>query len=244
MMGQTKSLNSILQRVVSQQNHPVWRSQYNSFVTAISELKLTSYATALSVSCGNGMWDYLAFKSNQNVTTIIATDVVDCPVQKEDIDLLNTGHAWSFLRVPPDSELPIKDSCCDLVFHQDVIEHTRKPFLLLKENYRILKNGGYLLFGTPNIFRPANMIKIFLGKLIFPWQLGYSSKTGASVHIQEFNEHQLRTMVEEAGFNILSVRYCFFGVSFLKFKFSDFPKSNVGKSLCQYLFVLARKEHN
>lgn len=238
-MRQTGQSDSITGRIATQPNHPVWRSQYISFVDEISKLKLAPNSTALSVSCGHGMWDYLAFKNNPDIKTIIATDVVDCQVRRDDIDLLNSGHVWSFQKVFPDSVLPIGDNRCDLVFHQDVIEHTTKPFLLLRENYRILKSGGYLLLGTPNIFRPANIVKLLLGKLAFPWRL---SQPDAGVHIQEFNEYQLRTMVEEVGFKIISIRHCFFGISFLNINFRDFPTSSTGKNLCQYLFVVAWKE--
>jgi len=240
-MSHKKDTGSIIKRILLQKNHPVWRSQYNLFVREISKLELAGHSTALSVSCGDGMWDYLAFENNRNIGTIIATDVVDCPVKEEDIRLLNSGHEWFFRKAVPDSVLPVDDNSCDLVFHQDVIEHTAKPFLLLRENYRVLKDGGYLLFGTPNIFRPANILKLFLGRLSFPCRLDNGDAAGECVHIQEFNEYQIKTMLEEVGFKIVSLKHCFFGVSFLNINFCDFPKSKIGKSLCQYLFVVAQK---
>lgn len=241
----------ILQRLDLLKGHPVWRPQYLAFVQAISQLALPGGATGLSVSCGDGAWDFLAISNNRNLKKIIATDIVDCPVSEEDIKLLNTKAVWSFQKVASDKVLPLPDKCCELVLHLDVIEHTLKPCLLLKENYRVLKPGGYLLCGTPNIFRPANLLKLLLGRLSFPCGLspglfnpGYLNpgiKSEGMTHVQEFNQYQLRIMLEEIGFEVVSFTCCFFGISFLKISFCDFPAGDFGKNLCQYLFCVARK---
>ena len=241
----------IAQRIRLLKRHPVWRSQHDIFVQTVSGLALPPAATALSQSCGDGSWDWLTFANSPNLTGIVATDVVDCPVSGDDIKLLNRHGAWAFQKVPPDSTLPFDDNRFDLVFHMDVIEHTSKPALFLNENYRVLKSGGYLLCGTPNMFRPANILKLLLGKLKFPSSLapgifnpaylnpGIPSRT--MTHIQELNQYQLRVMLEEAGFVVVSMTSCFFGISFLKLKLRDFPSGNLGKNLCQYLFCVARK---
>ncbi|MEW6079414.1 MAG: methyltransferase domain-containing protein [Thermodesulfobacteriota bacterium] len=241
----------ILERIRFLKSHPVWKSQYSAFVKAVSQLRLPAASTGLSVSCGDGTWDFLALTNNHNLKKIIATDVVDCPVSGDDINLLNAQAAWSFQRVSPDTVLPVSDSLCELVLHQDVIEHTPKPYLLLRENHRVLKPGGYLLCGTPNIFRPANILKLMSGRLSFPWRLTTGLLNPAylnpgvqsddMVHVQEFNQYQLRTMLEEVGFEVVSLARCFFGVSFLKLNFCDFPTGNLGGNLCQYLFCVARK---
>jgi len=240
-----------MKRIDFMKDHPVWRSQYSAFVKAISQLKIPSGATGLSVSCGDGTWDFLALSHNQHLARLIATDVVDCPVSEDDIKLLNTKGSWSFQKVAPDTVLPLKDGCCELVFHQDVIEHTAKPCFFLKEHYRVLKPGGYLLCGTPNIFRPANILKILAGRLQFPCSLSSGLlnpsylnpvvKSEGMTHIQEFNQFQLRIMLEEAGFEVVSLTCCFFGISFLKINLRDFPAGSFGRNLAQYLFCVARR---
>lgn len=241
----------IAQRIRLLKRHPVWRPQHDIFVKTVSALVLPSAAAALSVSCGDGSWDWLAFASNPDLKSIVATDVVDCPVTGDDVTRLNRHGAWSYQKVTPDRVWPFDDNCFDLVFHMDVLEHTSKPGLFLSENYRVLKSGGYLLCGTPNIFRPANVLKLLLGKLAFPCGLGpgifnprYLNPgipSDTMTHVQEFNQYQLRIMLEEAGFEMVSTDCCFFGVSFLKLKFKDFPVGNLGRNLCQYLFCVAQK---
>ncbi len=243
--------HGISQRIDFLRRHPVWRSQYVAFLQAVSRLTIPPGSTALSVSCGDGVWDFLAFANNPRLARISATDVVDCQVNEEDVKLLNTRGVWTFQRVAPDTALPVNDNCCDLVFHQDVIEHTPKPCLLLRENYRVLKPGGYLLCGTPNIFRPANILKLLIGRLTFPWRLAPGvlnprylnpgTRSDDMTHVQEFHQYQLRLMLEEIGFNVVSFRYCFFGISFLMLRFSHFPTGRLGENLCQYLFCVARK---
>lgn len=188
------------------------------------------------------MWDLLAFSNNTNLKAIIATDVVDCPVKASDIQLLTQkNRAWLFHKIARDEPLPFQNDSFDLVFHQDVLEHTTKPYLFLSENHRLLKPGGYLLFGTPNLFRPANLCKLLIGKLKFPYTLGVSEELGKIVHQQEFHENQLRNMLAETGFSLLSVYHCFSGISFLNLNIRDFPGSKPGKSLCQYLFFVIQK---
>jgi len=251
MKRNTRSSSGLLQRARFLNSHPVWRSQYIAFVKAISKLELLPGSTGLSVSCGDGTWDYLAQVSNQKLGRLVATDVVDCLVSEDDIALLNTQASWNFQKVVPDRDLPLDDNSFELVFHMDVIEHTPRPSLLLEENLRVLKPGGYLLCGTPNIVRPANIAKLLLGKLTFPFRLdtglmnpSYLNpgiRTEGMIHVQEFNQYQLRIMLEEAGFEVVSLVPCFFGISFLKINFCDFPTSNLGQNLCQYIFCVARK---
>ena len=76
---------------------------------------------ALSVSCGDGVWDYIALKGAFNLSFIEATDIVSCPVNRADQDQLqNLGH-WNFNQVLKEAPLPFDNDKFDLVFHQDVI---------------------------------------------------------------------------------------------------------------------------
>ncbi len=101
---------------------------------------------------------------------------------------MKSNCKWQFVKVEPENSLPFKDNFFDLAIHQDVIEHVLKPHLFINEQQRVLKSGGFLLFGTPNLLRPANFIKLMLGKLRFPVKIGSNEEIGDYIHIQEFNE--------------------------------------------------------
>lgn len=98
-----------------------------------------------------------------------------------------------------------------------------------------------MLIGTPNILRPANVFKLLLGKLFFPIKIGSNQEIGDYVHIQEFNEFQLKNLLEEIGLKEIEIKHCYFGIWPLKITFSLYPKSKIGKGMCHYLMVKCRK---
>uniref|UniRef100_A0A7C4TFS9 Class I SAM-dependent methyltransferase n=1 Tax=candidate division WOR-3 bacterium TaxID=2052148 RepID=A0A7C4TFS9_UNCW3 len=68
---------------------------------------------------------------------------------------------------------PFKEGEFDIVFHQGLLEHFSKPDPLLKENYRILKEGGILLVDVPqtlHIYTILKQILIFLGIWFGDWE--------------------------------------------------------------------------
>jgi ubiquinone/menaquinone biosynthesis C-methylase UbiE len=198
-------------------------------------------AEALSVSCGEGVWDYLVLKEKAVISKIIATDIVDCPVLGRDIDMLNSLGAWRFVKVAPDAELPFEGEEFDLVYHLDVIEHTEKPFFFLKEQHRVLRQGGTVIVGTPNLLRPANILKALTGKLKFPNKIGYREEIGDYIHVQEFHEAQLMLMLKECGFKNIKAHYVYFGLSVTNVCFSMLPSGQLGKTFAHFLIFSAEK---
>ncbi len=216
-------------------------SQRGVFSRVLASLKLPSHSTALSVSVGDGIWDSIAFTANSHIKKIVATDIVANPVYPEDVTHLRKQGAWEFRRVEAEKVLPLQNNAYDLVFHHDVIEHVQKPYLFLNEQHRVLKKGGHIVFGTPNLHRPANILKLIAGRLQFPVTIGHNEEIGDYIHIQEFYKEQLQVMLEEIGFKQVTVHYCFFGLYFLNTTFSLYPESKIGQSLCQYLICSAQK---
>lgn len=135
------NLPSIIERLNNKKAPVIEHLQRQSFVKALAEFQLVD-GIALSVSCGDGIWDYLALSSDVGINTVMATDIVECPVKDGDVVLLNSRGNWKFQRVIPDNPLPFDDNTFDVAFSQDVIEHTVRPFLFLKEQYRVLRGGG------------------------------------------------------------------------------------------------------
>ncbi|URA10308.1 class I SAM-dependent methyltransferase [Thermospira aquatica] len=207
----------------------------------IRGIHLSEHMKMLSFSCGDGIWDYISVQENPFIKEVIATDIVECPVKEEDRLLLNQHTRWQFQRVKPDDVLPFADEEFDIIIHHDVLEHTLKPHLVLTEQYRVLKKGGVLLFGTPNLLRPMNIVKLLLGRLVFPIKIGSYEETGDYIHIQEFHEQQVRVMLEEIGFRDILVMHAYFGILPLRICFSLLPKSSLGKGMCHYLVFLAKK---
>ena len=234
-----RTLPTLSERLNNPDVSQMERSQRGVFHKILAELKLPKPAHALSVSVGDGIWDYLAFESNPSITSMTATDIVSNPVKE--VALLQKKGTWDFVQVEAEKKLPFKDGLFDVIFHHDVVEHVKKPYLFLQEQYRVLKPGGHIVFGTPNLHRPANIIKLLLGKLYFPFNIGNYEEIGDYIHIQEFYKEQMIVMLEELGFKNVTAHYCYFGLYFLKLTFSLYPSSSIGKSLCQYLIFSAEK---
>lgn len=75
--------------------------------------------------------------------------------------------------------LPFREGTFDVVFHQGLLEHFRKPFAeqLLRENIRVLKQGGFLLVDVPqryHLYTVAKHILITLDKWFAGWERSFS----------------------------------------------------------------------
>ena len=76
-------------------------------------------------------------------------------------------------------QLPFKDETFDVVFHQGLLEHFRKPHAerLLRENIRVLKRGGLLLVDVPQRYHPYTLAKhllIAFDKWFAGWERSFS----------------------------------------------------------------------
>jgi 2-polyprenyl-3-methyl-5-hydroxy-6-metoxy-1,4-benzoquinol methylase len=91
-----------------------------------------------------------------------------------------------------------KNNFFDLIVMLDVIEHTKSPFNVLKEVYRVLKPDGKLVVTTPNI----NAIERFISNN--NWH-GFKDKT----HLYLFTPTSLRFLAEKVGFKILTLETSF-----------------------------------
>ena len=75
--------------------------------------------------------------------------------------------------------LPFRDGSFDVVFHQGLLEHFRAPFSeqLLRENIRVLKQGGLLLVDVPQRYHPYTLAKHLLiatNKWFAGWERSFS----------------------------------------------------------------------
>jgi len=75
--------------------------------------------------------------------------------------------------------LPFRDGTFDVVFHQGLLEHFRKPDAerLIRENVRVLKSGGFLLVDVPQRYHLYTVVKHFLiavNKWFAGWERSFS----------------------------------------------------------------------
>ena len=82
--------------------------------------------------------------------------------------------------------LPYENKYFDAVIAKDILEHLLKPWLLVKEMKRVLKNGGIALATVPD----------------------YRSKTlwDDYTHVKGYTRQSLRLLFEDQGFKTLEIR--------------------------------------
>jgi SAM-dependent methyltransferase len=59
--------------------------------------------------------------------------------------------------------LPLKEASVDVIIASDILEHLILPDLFLKELYRLLRPGGYVVLDTPNLASWHNIFALLLG---------------------------------------------------------------------------------
>ena len=212
-----------------------------SFVNLLKNLKFKKKINVLSVSAGSGWWDKRIVLHLKGTKKITSTDIIDSVFTPSTISSIKKYCDWEFVKVEPEKKLPFGNDEFDFIYHHDVLEHVDKPYLFLSEQFRVLKNGGKLIIGTPNLFRPVNILKLFLGKLRFPYIVGSSKDAGIGIHTQEFHEHQLTFLLKEIGFEVVSLKPVFFGIAPLNIAFSYFPKNKISRTFSHYLLVECTK---
>ena len=87
--------------------------------------------------------------------------------------------------------LPFRDETFDIVFHQGLLEHFRKPRaeLLLRENVRVLKKGGFFLVDVPQRYHAYTLAKHVL-MAFDKWFAGWE---------RSFSIRELRRIVQAQG---------------------------------------------
>jgi SAM-dependent methyltransferase len=107
----------------------------------------------------------------------------------------STYPELAFQLVPIDGPLPFDDSSFDLVWASEVIEHVADTGPWLSEVRRVMAPGGHLLITTPSHGR----LRLAVGGIE-----RYSEPLGDHLHL--YSQASLRSLLEEFGFDEVSVR--------------------------------------
>ena len=103
--------------------------------------------------------------------------------------------------------LPYPDNTFDLVTATDLIEHfTVSSRRFFAEVARVLKPGGMLVTGCPNVANLQNRFKILLGGSVHSALKFWHFSSHYNGHIREFTPREIQQILESAGFEVLSRR--------------------------------------
>ena len=105
--------------------------------------------------------------------------------------------------------LPFDDESADLVVANQVLEHTKEIYWINHEVFRVLKVGGYLYLGVPNVLSLHNRILGLLG--VHP-----TCGKMISAHVRVFSKKDTLLFYQEIASGFASLRG-FYGSQFYPF---------------------------
>lgn len=119
------------------------KAAFSRFTNAYNFKKLEKKTKILDIGCGNGwMLDLLKeFYGNNAITYGTEINKNVCEAAKK------RGH---LVKYGLDPFKLFKNEKFDVINITHVIEHLSEPFLLIKDCFKILKNGGIIIIETPN----------------------------------------------------------------------------------------------
>jgi SAM-dependent methyltransferase len=88
--------------------------------------------------------------------------------------------------------MPFRDAAFDVVFHQGLLEHFRDPMPLTRENARITRRGGRVVFDVPQAFHLYTLMKQVMIALNV-WFAGWET---------QFTPAQLERVLAAAGLRV------------------------------------------
>ncbi|MCD7850869.1 MAG: class I SAM-dependent methyltransferase [Parabacteroides sp.] len=102
------------------------------------------------------------------------------------IDWVNTLHKNDFLDIECDlnSRLDIPDNTFDTVILSDVLEHIRKPEILVGELYRVTRPNGVLILGVPFYY--------WLHEIPYDYF--------------RYTEYALKSLLENVGYEVVEIK--------------------------------------
>ncbi len=101
------------------------------------------------------------------------------------------------------NKLSFEDASFDTIIAIAVLEHIFDPYHFMKESYRLLKPGGYLVVHVPNIAWLGNRIRLLMGKL----PVTSTGEGWDGGHLHYFTTASLKELFQKEDFEITRIAY-------------------------------------
>lgn len=123
----------------------------------LSLLEENPKARLLDLGCRDGLF---TLKIAKRIGT---RDIYGIDLIKEELEKARNNKVRGIVG-DLDRGLPIRSKAFGIVCASQIIEHLSNTDGLLKEVYRVLKPGGYLVISTPNLASIHNVIYLLIGR--------------------------------------------------------------------------------
>jgi len=156
----------------------------------------------LDVGCSSG---YIAKELNKKGCSVVGIeiDATAAEIAKKHCDKVIVGD------IEEVKELPYPDRHFDAIILGDVLEHLKRPDVVLLKLRRYLKPNGFVIASVPNIARLEYRLKLLLGKFDYE-ESGILSKG----HLRFFTLKTVKKLLETCGYKIVKISYTGLGSKF------------------------------
>lgn len=199
------------------------------FAALLSRTKFnTAEPIILDIGAGNGA-DLIAAKRQYPKAHLHAVDAVEntsMVMRDEGVEI--------YLSDIESDKLPFASGSVDFIIANQIFEHCKNIFWIMHEISRVLKIGGYLYIGVPNLASLHNRFLLLVGKQP-------TCINSRSAHVRGFTRPDLREFVEMTSNQSYKERE-FFGSNF--YPFSPFLAKQFSRVLPSFsvcIFMLFQK---
>jgi SAM-dependent methyltransferase len=91
--------------------------------------------------------------------------------------------------------LPLEDESIDLIILNQILEHTKDIFWILHECNRVLKKGGVIIIGVPNLAAWHNRLILLMG-------MQPPTIDSLSCHVRGFTANDLSQLLQSGGLTV------------------------------------------
>ncbi|HET6232606.1 MAG TPA: class I SAM-dependent methyltransferase [Longimicrobiaceae bacterium] len=133
------------------------------------------------------------------------------------------------------NRFPLADGSMDVVMSNQVLEHTKEIFWIFHEATRVLRTGGHMIVGVPNLASLHNRLLLLLGRQP-------SALQNATAHVRGYTRRDIVRFVDRVFPGGYSVR-AFGGSNFYPFPPAIArPLAKALPGMAWGIFLLLRKE--
>jgi ubiquinone/menaquinone biosynthesis C-methylase UbiE len=143
--------------------------------------------TVVDLGCGDGQWSIEI--SNHHNPKLIGIDYNDLRLERYKQHIPGAEAKFGSCL-----EIPLDDNTADVVMFHQVLEHIPQPVDALKEVYRVLKPGGWLMLSVPN---EGTWLK---QQVQYRWLEPHALKS--TDHVNFFTASSLRNILRNNGFKV------------------------------------------